>query len=104
MYIIFLLSPTKILFEQYYRLHFLGLTIAVSETKSNSVFVLIHASFDQNNLFFLHGIQEAVKRFHCSSSRFFFFYFQKLAPYDPIKHPTQPNPSTHLQNFQPGLL
>ena len=63
MYNKFILSPKKILFEQYYRLHILGPTIAVSEIKSNNVFVLTHKSFDQNSSFFLHGVQEAVDAF-----------------------------------------
>ena len=91
MYNIFLLSSKNIPFEQYYRLHVSGPTIAICETKSNNVFVLTHTSFDQNNFFFLHAVQDVVEAFNAVLRDFVFF--QKLAPYDPIKHPTQPNPS-----------
>ena len=102
MYNVFSLSSKKIPFEQYYRLQVSGPTIAICETKSNNVFVLTHASFDQNNFYFLHAVQEAVDVFNAVRKEFGFS--QKLAPYDPNKHPTQPNPSTHSPNFQPGLL
>ena len=52
MYNVFLLSSKKIPFEQYYRLHVSGPTIAICETKSNNVFVLTHTSFDQKNFYF----------------------------------------------------
>ena len=48
---IFLISSKKIPFEQYYRLHVSGPTIAICETKASNVFVLAHASFDQNHFF-----------------------------------------------------
>ena len=54
MHNIFSLSSKKIPFEQYYRLHNSGPTIAICGTKSNNVFVLTHTSFDQNNFYFLH--------------------------------------------------
>ena len=102
MYNVFLVSSKKIPFEQYYRLHVSGPAFAISETKSNNIFVLTHTSFDQNNFYFLHAVQEAVDSFNAVMEVFWFF--KKLAPYDPSKHPTQPHPSTHSQNFQPGLL
>ena len=40
MYKVFLVSSEKIPFEQYYRLHVSGPTIAICETKFNNVFVL----------------------------------------------------------------
>ena len=98
MYNIFLLSPKRIPFEQYYRLLSPGPTIAFCETKLNNVFVPTHTSFDQNDFYFLHAVQEAVDAFNAVLQDFGFF--QKLAPYDPTKHPTQSNPSTYSQNFQ----
>ena len=70
--------------------------------KSNNVFVLSHTSFDKNNFYFLHAVQEAVDAFNEVLKDFGFF--QRLTPYDPSKHPNQPNPATHTQNFQPGFL
>ena len=102
MYNDFLISTKKIHFEQYYRLRVSRPTIAICETKSSNVFVLSHISFDQNNFYFLHAVREAVDAFNAVMNDF--GIFQKLAPYDPSKHPTQPQPSSHLQNFQPGLL
>ena len=102
MYNVFLLSSKKIPFEQYYCLHVSGPTIAICERKSNNVFVVTHTSFDQNNFYFLHADQEAVDAFNAVMKDFGFF--QKLAPYDLNKHQTQPNPSTHSQNFQSGFL
>ena len=103
MYNSFLLTSKKIPFEQYYRLHVSGPTIAICETKSNNVFVLTHTSFDQNIFYFLHAVQEAVDAFN-AVLRDFVFFSKKLAPYDPTKHPTQPNPSTPSQSVQPRLL
>ena len=102
MYNVFLLSSKKIPFEQYYRLHVSGPTIAICETKSNDVFVLSHTPFDQNNVYFLHAVQEAVGAFNEVLK--YFGFFQRLAPYDPSEYPTQPNPPIHTQNFQPDLL
>ena len=99
---VFLLSSKTTPFEQYYRLHLSGPNIAICETKSNNVFVLTHTSFDQNNFYFLHAVQEAVDAINEVLKDFGFF--QRLAPYDPSKHQTQPNPATHTQNFQPGFL
>ena len=98
----FLLSSKKIPFEQYYRLHVSGPTNAICENKSITVFVPTHISFDQTNFYFLHAVQEAVDAFNAVLQDFGFF--QKLALYDPTKHPTQRNPSIYPQNFQPGLL
>ena len=102
MYNIFLLSSKKISFEQYYRLHLSGPNVAICETKSNNVFVITHTSFDQNFFTSYTPVQEAVDAFNEVLKDFEFF--QRLAPYDPSKHPTQPNPATHTQNFQPGFL
>ena len=99
---VFLLSSKKIPFEQYYRLHLSGPNIAICETKSNNVIVLTHTSFDQNYFYFLHAVQEAVDAFIEVLKDFGFF--QRLALYDPSKHPTQPNSATHTQNSQPGFL
>ena len=63
MFTFFFLSSKKITFEQYYRLHVSGPTVAICEIKSNNVFVLTHSSFDQNNFYFLHAVQEAVDAF-----------------------------------------
>ena len=103
MYNVFSLSSKKIPFEQYYRLHVSGPSFAFCETKSNKVFVLTHTSFDQNNFYLLHTVQESIDAFNAVMQDFGFF-FQKLAPYDSSKDPTQPDLSTHSQNFQPGLL
>ena len=103
MYKVFLVSSKKIPFEQYYRLHVSGPTIAICETKFNNVFVLTQTSFDQNNFYFLHAVQEAVDACNAVMKDFVLF-FRKLAPCDPNKHLTQPNSSTHSQNFQPGLM
>ena len=92
MYKVFLLSSKKIPFEQYYRPHLSSPNIAICETKSNNVFVLTHTSFDHNNFFFLHAVQEAVDVFNEVLKDFGFF--QRRAPYVPSKHPTQPNPAT----------
>ena len=70
--------------------------MAICETKSNNFFVLTHTSFDQNNFYFLPAVQEAVDAFMVVLRNFGFF--QKLAPYNSTKHPTQPNSSTHPQN------
>ena len=102
MYNVFLLSSKKIPFEQYHRLHLSGPNVAICETKSNNVFVITHTSFDQNNFYFLHAVQEAFDAFTEVLKDFGFF--QRLAPYDPSIHPTQPNPATHSQNFEPGFL
>ena len=63
---------------------------------------LSHTSFDKNKFYFLHAVQEAVDAFNEVLKDFGFF--QRLAPYEPSKHPTQPNPATHTQNFQHGFL
>ena len=63
-YNVFLISSKKIPFEQYCRLHLSGPNVAICETKSNTVFVLTHTSFDQNNFCFLHVVQEAVDAFY----------------------------------------
>ena len=102
MYFVFLLSSKKIPFEQYYRLHLSEPNVAICETKFNNVFVLSHTSFDKNIFYFLHAVQEAVDAFNDVLK--YFGFFQRLAPYDPSKHPTHPNPATHTQNFQPGFL
>ena len=102
MYNAFLLSSKKIHFEQNYRLHLSGPNVAICETKSNRVFILTHISFNQNNFYFLHAVQEAVDAFNEVLKDFVFF--QRQAPYGPSKHPTQPNPATHNQKFQPGFL
>ena len=102
MYNVFLLSSKLIPFEQYYRLHLSGPNVAICELKSNNVFVLSHTSFDKNNFYFLHAVQEIFDAF--SELLKDFGFFQRLAPYDPSKHPTQPKPATHTQNFQPGFL
>ena len=102
MYNVFLLSSKKIPFEQYYRFHLSGPNVAICETKSNNVFVLSHTSFGKNNFYFLHAVQEAVEAFNNVLKDFGFF--QRLAPCDPSKHPTKPNPATHTQNNLPGFL
>ena len=102
MYNIFLLYSKKIPFEQYYRLNILGPNIAICEPKSNTVCVLTHTSFDQNNFYFLHAVQEVVDAFNDVLKALGFF--QRLAPSDPSKHPTQLNPATHSQNFLPVFL
>ena len=78
MYNIFLLSSKKIPFVQYYRLHISGHTIAICETQSSNVFVLAQKSFDQNQFYFLHAVQEAVDAFKAVLHDFGFF--QKPAP------------------------
>ena len=102
MYNVFRRLSKKIPFEHYYRLHLSGPNVAICETKYYNVFVLAHTSFDQNNFYFLHVVQEAAG----ASNEVLkdFGLFQRLAPYDPSKHPTQPNPANHTQNFQPGFL
>ena len=102
MYNVIVLSSKMIPFEQCYRLHLSGPNTAICETKTNNVFFLTHTSFDQNNFYFLHAVQEAVDAFNEVLKDF--GLFQRLAPYDPSKHPTQPNPATYTQNFQQGFL
>ena len=92
----------KIPFEQYYRLNVSEPAIALCEIKSSNVFVLAHTSFDQN-LFLFHSCSAR----SCSTFNAVlrdFGFFQTLAPYDPTKHPTQPNSSTDPPNSQPALL
>ena len=74
MYNVFLLSSKTIPFEQYYRLHVSGPTIAICETKSNNVFVLTQTSFDQKYFCFLHVVQEAVDAFNAVLNDFGFFF------------------------------
>ena len=73
MYNVFLLSSKKIPFEQYYRLHLSEPNVAICEKKSNKVFVLSHTSFDKNNFYFLHAVQEAVDAFNEVLKHFRFF-------------------------------
>ena len=85
MYNVFLLPSKKIPFEQYYRLHVSGPKIAICEIKSNNVFVLTHTSFDQNNFYFLHAVQEAVDAFNAVLKDFGFF--SKTSSLRPIQTP-----------------
>ena len=102
MYNVFLLSSKKIPFEQYCQLYLSEPNVATCETKSNNVFVLSHTSFDENNFYFLHSVQEAVGAFNDVLE--YFGFFQRLDPCDPSKHPTQSNPATHTEKFKPGFL
>ena len=87
-------SHPKKPFEQYYRLDVSGPTKALCETKSNNVIVLTHTSFDQNTFYFLQPFQEAVDAFNAVMKDFGFFSRSQQTL----------NPSTHSQNFKPGLL
>ena len=98
LYNIFLLCSKKVPFEQYYRLHFSEPRIAFRETNSNNVFLIDRTTFEQNNFCFL---QEVIDAFNSVLNDFGFS--QKLEPYDPKKHPTQPTSSQHSNNYQPGF-
>ena len=99
MYNVFLLSSKTIPFEQYYRLHLSGPNVAICETNSSNVFVLSQTSFSKNNFYFLHAVQEAVDAFTDVLKDFGFF--QRLASYDPSKHPTHPTlpPTLKISNL-----
>ena len=98
---IFFLYSKKILYEQYYRLHISGLPIAICQTNSSNLFVIDRTSFEQNNFYFLHALQEAVNAFN--SVLHDFGFSQKLETYGPKKHPTQLMTSPYSNNYQPGF-
>ena len=99
MYNVFLLSTKKFPFEQYHRLHLLGPKIVIRETKSNNVFVLTHTSFDQNNFYFLHAVQEAVDALR---GPYGFWLLPETGSLWPVQtpYPTQPcNPFSKLPTW-----
>ena len=62
----------------------------------NNVFVIVYSSFEQNNIYFLHALQEAMNAFN--SVLHDFGFYQNLEPYYSKKHPTQPF-SSHLSTY-----
>ena len=81
------IKKKKITFEQYSRIHLQGPKIAICETASNVVFVLI-SSFTSKDQYFRTALQEATDAFNNMLKDF--GYTQKLELYDPIQHQTHP--------------
>ena len=77
------IKKKKISFEQYARLHYDGLKIAICETVSDTVFVL-HSAFTSKDNYFQVAIQEATDAFN--QIMLDFGYHQKLEMYDPQTH------------------
>ena len=81
------IKKKKTTFEQYSRIHLEGPKIAICETASNVVFVLI-SSFTSKDQYFRTALQEATDAFNNILK--VFGYTQKLELYDPLQHQTHP--------------
>ena len=87
------IKKKKITFEQYSRIHPEGPKIAICETASSVVFVLIF-SFTSGSIqltkdqYFRTALQEATDAFNNMLKDF--GYTQKLELYDPLQHQTHP--------------
>ena len=81
------IKKKKITFDRYSRIHFDGPKVAICETASNVVFVLI-SSFTTKDLYFRTALQEATDASNNMLQDF--GYTQKLEMYDPLQHQAHP--------------
>ena len=81
------IKKKKITFDHYSRIHLEGPKIAICETASNVVFVLV-SPFTSKDQYFRTALQEATDAFNNMLKEF--GYTQKVELYDPLQHQAHP--------------